>query len=139
MTKRRTNVAADLCAFVHPSGRACGGFAVSGSSFCFAHAPEQEDKRADARRRGGQAGRVATVAESEVNVRTLGDVLALVELTINDVRTGRVDVRVANAVGVLANVAARVIQQADVEARLAALESVLEPERRQAVALRRRA
>ena len=65
--------------------------------------------------------------------------LALVELTVNDVRAGRVDVRVANAVGVLANVAARVIQQADLEARLEALEAVLEPERRRSVVRRRRA
>lgn len=127
------------CAHVHPSGRACGGFAVAGSEHCFAHAPDQEAKRADARRRGGQAGRIVTILESDLSVRSLGDVLALVELTVNDVRAGRVDVRVANAVGVLANVAARVIQQSDLEARLEALESVLEPERRRAVSSRRRA
>ena len=132
-------MAAERCTFVHSSGRRCGGFRIGGSAFCFAHAPDQEAKRADARRRGGRAGRVATVPESDLSVRSLGDVLALVELTINDVRSGRVDVRIANAVGVLANVAARVIQQSDLEARLEALESVLEPERRRAVAGRRRA
>jgi hypothetical protein len=79
------------------------------------------------------------VSDSDLSVRSLGDVLTLVELTINDVRSGRVDVRVANAVGVLANVAARVIERSDLEARLEALESVLEPERRRAVAGRRRA
>ena len=132
-------MAAERCMYVHPSGRACGGFRVAGSAYCFAHAPDRADQREDARRRGGRAGRVATVPESDLAVRSLGDVLALVELTINDVRSGRVDVRVANAVGVLSNVAARVIQQADVEARLEALEAVLEPERRRAVSVRRRA
>ena len=131
-------MAAERCAHVHPSGRACGGFAVAGSAFCFAHSPERADERDDARRRGGQAGRSATLPDSALPVRSLGDVLALVGLTVNDVRSGRVDVRVANAVGVLANVAARVIQQADLEARLEALEAVLEPERRRAVAGRRR-
>jgi hypothetical protein len=69
----------------------------------------------------------------------LGDVVTLVETTINDVRAGRVDVRVANAVGYLANVAIKAIEQSDLEARLEALESVLEPERRRSVALRKRA
>ena len=132
-------MAAERCTFVHPSGRRCGGYPIAGSAFCFAHDPAQAAKRDDARRRGGQAGRGATVPDSDVPIRSLGDVLTLVELTINDVRAGRVDVRVANAVGVLANVAARVLQQADLEARLAALEAVLEPERRRAVAGRRRA
>ena len=120
-------------------GAACGGYAVDGSAFCFVHDPDQAAKRDDARRRGGQAGRVATLPESAVAVRSLTDVVGLVEETINDVRAGRVDVRVANAVGYLANVAIKAIAQSDVEARLDALESVLEPSRRQAVALRRRA
>lgn len=130
---------AERCAFVHDSGRPCGGFAISGSSHCFAHAPDQVEKRRNARRRGGQAGRVITVPDSSLAVRSLGDVLAIVELKINDVRAGRIDIRIANAIGVLANVAARTIQQADVENRIAALEAVLEPERRQAVAHWRRA
>jgi hypothetical protein len=125
------------CAHVHPSGKPCGGFAVSGSRFCFAHAPEQAAKRDAARRRGGQAGRVATLPESDVAVRSLPDVVTLVETTVNDVRAGRVDVRVANAVGYLANVALKAIAQSDLEARLEALEAVLEPERRRAVSLRR--
>ena len=46
--------------------------------------------------------------------------------------------RVANAVGYLANVAIKALEQADIESRLEALEAVLEPERKRAVALRRR-
>ena len=127
------------CAHVHRSGRPCGGIAIRGSAFCFAHAPEQAEKRAEARRRGGQAGRVATLAESNLTVRSLGDVVALIELTINDCRAGRVDVRIANAIGVLANTAIRAIERGDLEARLEALEAVLDPDRRQSVAHRRRA
>ena len=130
-------MAAQHCTHVHASGKACGGFAVAGSAYCFAHDPGQAAKRDAARRRGGRAGRPATLLASDVAVRSLGDVVCLVEDTINDVRCGRVDVRVANAVGYLANVAIKAIQQADLEMRLAALEAVLEPARRQAVAHRR--
>ncbi len=127
------------CVHVHASGKSCGGFAIAGSAFCFAHDPGSVGKRDAARRRGGQARRVVTLAESNVAVRSLGDVVALVETTINDVRAGRVDVRVANAVGVLANVAIRAIERSDLEARLAVLEAVLEPDRARTVAQRRRA
>jgi len=126
------------CAHVHPSGRPCGGFAVSGSKYCFAHAPEQAEKRDAARRRGGQAGKVAVLPASDLPVRSLNDVVGLVEATINEVRCGRVDVRVANAVGVLANVAIKAIQQGELERRLELLESVLAPERARTIANRRR-
>jgi hypothetical protein len=125
------------CAHAHPSGRPCGGFAVAGSPFCFAHDPDQEERRAEARRRGGQAGKAAVVAGPDRPVRSLADVVGLVEATINDVRAGRLDVRVANAVGVLAGVAIRAIQQGELERRLEALEAVLEPPRAEAVARRR--
>jgi len=69
----------------------------------------------------------------------MSDVLELIETTINDVRAGRIDVKIANAVGYLANVSVKVIQQTDLEARLEALESVLEPERASTVNRRRAA
>ena len=127
------------CAYVHGSGKACGGFAIAGSTYCFAHDSGSAEQRAAARRRGGQAGRGTSVPESDVVVRSLADVVALIEQTVNDVRSGRVDVKIANAIGVLSNVALRAVERSAFEARLDALESVLEPERRRAVALRRRA
>lgn len=126
------------CAHVKTNGEQCRGYAVVGSLYCFAHDPAQAEKRADARSRGGAAGTIPPLEESSVTVQSLRDVLALVELTINDVRAGRVDVKVANSVGYLANLAMKAIEQSDLEARLEALEAVLEPERAQAVALRRR-
>ncbi len=125
------------CAATRANGQPCGGYAIGRGDYCFAHAPDQTAQRDAARRRGGQAGRMAVLPESDVPVRSLQDVVALVEETINDVRAGRVDVRVANAVGYLANVALKAIEQADIETRLEALEAVLGPERQRAVDLRR--
>ncbi len=132
-------MASARCSHAHADGRPCGGYAVAGSRFCFTHEPDLASDRDEARRRGGQAGRVATLPESDVRVRSLSDVLVLVEETINDVRTGRVDVRVANAVGYLANIGIRAIEQGDLADRLEALEAVLAPERQRRVAARRSA
>ena len=125
------------CAATTQRGEPCGMAPVGGSPYCFAHDPASAVKRDDARRRGGQAGRVAVLPASDLPVRSLADVVALVELTVNDVRADRVDVRVANAVGVLANVAIRAIERSDLERRLEALEAVLEPGRRRTASLRR--
>ena len=69
----------------------------------------------------------------------MGDVLALLETTVNDLRAGRVDTKTANGIGYLANVAVKVIQQTDIEARLEALESVLDADRASALSRRRAA
>lgn len=127
------------CAHIHPSGRPCGGYAVTASQHCFAHSPEQAEKRAAARRRGGQAGRVAVLEEANLPIRTIADVIGVIELATNAVLTGRIDTRVANAIGVLMGVGLRAIQHGELERRLEAIEAVLEPERAQAVAWRRRA
>lgn len=132
-------MSAQQCAHTKPNGEPCRGYAITGSRFCFAHDPAQAEKRTDARRRGGSAGMPEPLPESELTIRSMSDVLELIETTINDVRAGRVDTKTANTVGYLANVAVKVIQQTDLEARLEALESVLEPERSRFVTSRRSA
>ncbi len=125
------------CVYQHPSGQQCGGFAVSTSAYCFAHDPASARKRDEARRRGGSAGRMATLPAADVAVRSFADVVTVVEATINDVRAGRLDVKIANAVAVLSGVALKAIGQSDLETRLAALEAALEPRRADEVQLRK--
>ena len=128
---------AQRCAHTKRDGQACGGFALAGSRYCFAHDPTQAAKRDEARRRGGKAGRVLTPTAPETTVRSVADVVTLVEATINDVRNGRLDSRTANTVGYLANIAIKAIELSEIEPRLQALEAVLEPERGRSVAWRR--
>lgn len=132
-------MSAQRCAQTRPNGEPCRGFAIAGSRYCFAHDPAQAAKRDDARRRGGEAGKPPPLPESTIPLRTMGDVLALLETTVNDLRAGRVDTKTANGIGYLANVAVKVIQQTDIEARLEALESVLDADRASALNRRRAA
>lgn len=125
------------CVYQHPSGRQCGGFAVSASAYCFAHDPASSQKRDEARRRGGRAGRMASLSGADASVRSFADVVTVVEATINDVRAGRLDVKIANAVALLSGVALKAIGQSDLETRLAALEAALEPRRGDDVQLRK--
>lgn len=65
----------------------------------------------------------------DVKVEDCGDVVRLVGATINQVRKGELDPRVANAVGYLANVLLKAVEQSDVEKRIAELEAIVKAPR----------
>ncbi|HEX2837183.1 MAG TPA: hypothetical protein VHN77_03545 [Phycisphaerales bacterium] len=58
-------------------------------------------------------------------MRSARDVCGLLSETIHDVRTGRVDPRIANTVGYLASVLVRALEVGELEERLAALEGAV--------------
>ena len=130
-------MAARHCTHIRKDGQPCQGFATTESMYCFMHDPAQAAKRAEARRQGGKAGRVTILPDSELSVRTPEDIVNLLELTINDVRSGRVDVKIANAVANLINIASRAIEQATMATYLEAIEGVLEPGRRRVLGTRK--
>jgi hypothetical protein len=61
----------------------------------------------------------------EVKVEDSGDVVRLLSTTINQVRRGEIDPRVANAVGYLSNIVLAATAQRDLETRIAELESLV--------------
>ena len=61
----------------------------------------------------------------DLTLAQIADVTTLLGRTINDVRQGKVDVKVANAVGYLAGVLLKSLEGGDVEQRLAALEEAM--------------
>ena len=67
--------------------------------------------------------------DADVLVADSQDVIRLLSGTINQVRKGQLDPRVANAVGYLANVLLKAVDQGRVEDRLAALEAVVRAKR----------
>ena len=61
-----------------------------------------------------------------MKVEDCGDVVALISETINQVRKGMIDPRVANSVGYLANVLIKAFEQDELETRIERLEALLE-------------
>jgi hypothetical protein len=72
-----------------------------------------------------QGQRTATLPPDtpDLPLKTVGDVIAVLAVTMNQVRTGRLGVNVGNCLGVLAGVLLRAIEGGDFEQRLAALEA----------------
>jgi hypothetical protein len=94
---------------------------------CYFHA--NPDKASELGKRGGRAkGPTASLGDAEYVARPLksaDDVTRLLADTINDLRSGAIDSRLANTVGFLAARMLKAFQQGEIEGRLRAMETVL--------------
>lgn len=116
------------CQGVTPDGSRCQAAALRNSGFCFFHDPSKAAERREAHAAGGRQNHMKTLdsAASDVKIKDCGDVVQLLSETINQVRKGVIDPRVANSVGYLANITVRVFAQNELEDRVAKLEQLLE-------------
>ena len=116
------------CEGVKPDGDKCHARRVAGSSYCFFHDPEKEAEREAAQRAGGLRNKVAVLSSTTPDARLLDarDVVKLLAETINQVRRGEVDPKVANAVGYLGGLLMKALHVTEIESRLAALEAAFE-------------
>src|ERR1700676_2111747 len=99
------------CQGVTPDGSQCQAAALRNSDFCFFHDPSKDAERRESCAAGGRQNRMKTLdtATSDVKIEDCGDVVELLSETINQVRKGLIDPRIANSVGYLANIAVRVV------------------------------
>ena len=112
-------------------GSACQAAALPGSDFCFFHDPDRAEDRQAAQSFGGSRNRMKTLdaGAADVKVESCQDVVRLISETINQVRRGQLDPRVANAIGYLANVLIKAVEQGDMEKRLEDLEAAVKMKR----------
>jgi hypothetical protein len=124
------------CRATRKDGERCRAEAQSGRDYCFFHDPAKGEERHDSKVAGGKAGKLATLATvkpwrgvaGEVDVLKAVTPVELVDLlcnTIDDVRTGAIDPKVANAVGYLAGVIVKIQEQEALVERLSAIEEAL--------------
>jgi hypothetical protein len=108
-------------------GSPCKADAHPGKRFCCFHNPALAAERAEGRRRGGVVRTRTAVTlpadAPDLPLRTAGDIVRALGLTFNHVRTGRLDARVGNCLGVLAGVLLRAVEVGELEERIAALEA----------------
>lgn len=108
-------------------GSSCRTAALTGSDFCFFHDPDRATDRLEANAAGGRQNRMKTLdgTAPDVKIESCQDVVRLISETINQVRRGELDPRVANAIGYLANVLIKAAEQGDMEKRLEDLEAAV--------------
>ena len=115
------------CQQSKPDGRKCHAHAIGGSNYCFFHDPEKSAERQAARRAGGSKHKVAVLSSSAPEARLLDarDVVKLLAETINQVRRGEIDPKIANAVGYLGGLLLKALHETELETRLATLEEAI--------------
>jgi hypothetical protein len=118
---------APACSAVNRHGEACSATPTlaSGGRFCWTHDPAvPRDEKVAAALRGGYAATRQTVLPVDAlpaPLRTPEDATALVETTVQQVRTGQIAPAVANSIGYLVSVALKSFEL-DVLRRLDELE-----------------
>jgi hypothetical protein len=115
------------CQAMTADGSSCRAAALAGSDFCYFHDPSNAEERREAQAQGGRQNRMKTLAPDtpDVKLEDTGATVRLLSDTINQVRKGQIDPRVANAVGYLANILVKALEQGDMEKRIEGLEVLI--------------
>ncbi len=116
------------CRYTKSDGNGCQANVQAGSEFCFFHDPALVEERATARSEGGRERTRKVLLAPNTPIRELKTVTEVVQLlgeTINQVRRGGIDLRVANCVGYLSGILLAALEKGQMEERLAALEAII--------------
>ena len=120
---------ANQCSFRKKDGSRCGANAQPANGLCVFHDPARAVDGRRARKAGGirrsQAAAVLPVHTPDHPLGNTLDVSAFLAHSINQLRRGQLDPRVANAVGYLTSVLLRSLEQGPLEDRMAKIEAAL--------------
>jgi hypothetical protein len=120
------------CEHVSPTGKPCGGYALHGGKYCWAHDEANKKKARAASRKGGKARcrprAVLPFNADNVQFKCFSDIVNALADTFNRVRKGELDYRIGNCLGTLAGQIVKAMQAKELEEmaeRLAELEERL--------------
>jgi hypothetical protein len=120
---------AKKCEHKKPNGQRCRAFALSNERFCFSHSPSKTRERQQARSAGGvlrsQKMAVLPPDTEATRLQSPTDVCGLLAETINQVRCGLMDSRIATTVGYLAGTLLRGLEHGQLDDRLTKIEAKL--------------
>ncbi|MBT5017093.1 hypothetical protein HN709_03875 [Candidatus Peregrinibacteria bacterium] len=113
------------CNFKDDNGKQCRAHSIKGQECCFFHHSEKK-KRQEAQSRGGQA---KTIVVKEplppMTLKETQDVILLLEDTINRVRSGELDAKIGNCIGVLSGQLIKAIEVSSIANRVEIIERAI--------------
>lgn len=113
------------CQHSKEGGERCEAWAMTDSEFCFRHNPETKEERALASARGGMTPKKNGHPLPPIEIGKPQDVVLLLADTINKVRAGEMDTRVANCLGVLSGHLIKAMEVSELEGRVETIERVI--------------
>ena len=119
------------CAATTQRGTPCRGIVPNGRTYCLVHDPELADKVQAARRRGGTVSmKLKLLQGRRQRLDSPKKLLAFCSDLVLDTLSGSVEPDVSRAVAYAVNLQIKLLEQTDLEARLAALEAAAPSQRR---------
>jgi len=115
------------CSFIKPDGTQCNANAMSDSTFCYTHNPDiSDEEKREAKQRGGQ-NRAVAISEPlpPLAIVEPNDAVLLIVDTINRVRAGELDIRVANCLGFLTDKLLKAFEVSKLNDRVEIIERVI--------------
>ena len=113
------------CKFIKSNGKQCQAWAMEDSDFCFTHNPKMEKERKEAVIRGGKSPKRNYIPLEPIEVKDNKDVVKLIVQTINEVRRGVIDIRVANCIFYGSGQLIKALEIANLEERVSKIEEIL--------------
>lgn len=110
------------CNYIKTNKEQCSANAMKNSEFCFTHNPKMKDQKMAAVIKGGRMSKRRHSQLPEVPLNNPKDVVILLSRTINEVRSGSIELRVANCVGYLSSHLIKAIETSVLEERLSRIE-----------------
>lgn len=113
------------CKFIKSNKEQCQANAMKGSKFCFTHNPETKEAKQIAVTRGGRSPKKNYNPLTPVEITDNKSVVNLLIATVNEVRAGEIDLRVANCIGFLSGHLLRALEISELEGRVETIERVI--------------
>jgi hypothetical protein len=124
-TNRKGRTVTIPCSATRLDGRPCQAKALTTGPYCWAHAPELAEKRLGVGAVGSNSSKSARL-RALVPLRLLA-VYDRLELALEEVHTGRLEPRQAQAMAAIAGAMVRVLTAGELEERVRALEGRHQP------------
>lgn len=115
------------CEFIKKNGEQCQADVMRDSKYCYLHNPDvPENDKKQSQSKGGK-GNLIKIKEPlpPVEINSPHDVVTLLTDTINRVRSGEIDVRLANAMAYLAGHLIKALEVAEVDKRVSTIERII--------------
>lgn len=113
------------CQHLKQNRARCEAWAMTDSELCFRHNPETKEERVLASARGGMTPKKNGHPLPPMEIGKPQDVVFLLADTINQVRAGEIDTRVANCLGVLSGHLIKAMEVSELEGRVETIERVI--------------
>ena len=125
------------CHYKRRDGTKCKASAMARSSLCFFHDPKRATDRLEAQRAGGLRNKAVSLSADtpDCDLKNAIDIIALLGKTINQVRRGQIDPRIANTIGYLSTALLKAQEIGNLERRISDLETATRNQPQSASAL----